>query len=516
VNPAPLCSIVIPVHNRAALTAQCIDTILADPPGAPLAIIVSDDASTDATAEVLRRYEEPVRTVRSERNGGFATACNAGAEAARGTLLVFLNNDTVPMRGWLDALVAEAEQHGDAAVIGAKLLFPNDTVQHAGVVICLDRNPRHLYAGFPADHPAVNKSRRFQAVTAACMMVRRAAFEAAGGFDDGYRNSLEDVDLCLRIAAVGHAVRLCHTSVLYHLESASRGRRSQEIEHSRRLFARRWRDKVEPDDLSYYLEDGLISFGYRDSYPLTMEVSPLLAVMRDRERAGGRMIELQAAQVGSLLRETVRLTSHVAELELETSLSNGGGPGIAPGSEPKPERRAPDGARITPEIVEALSKDVSLIELAILDFQSRVAAAVRGRKLRWRETKPFSPGGGLAYRSLKAGLQQAVVEHIPHGATVLVISRGDEELLELGDRKAWHFPRDEDGGYTGYHPKDSNDAIERLEALRDAGAQWLVIPEPSLWWMKHYRKFARRLRDRYELISDDDAGKIFRLDVRAS
>src|SRR6185295_9859186 len=131
---------------------------------------------------------EAVRTLRRDHNGGFAVACNDGAAAARGELLVFLNNDTEPRPGWLDALVEHADAHAEAAAVGAKLLFPDDTVQHAGVVICQDGRPRHLYAGFPADHPAVEKPRAFQAVTAACMLVRRDAFDRAGGFDQDFRN----------------------------------------------------------------------------------------------------------------------------------------------------------------------------------------------------------------------------------------------------------------------------------------------------------------------------------------
>ena len=70
---------------------------------------------------------------------------------------MFLNNDTIPLRGWLDALVEDADGNPDTAVVGAKLLFPNDTVQHAGVVVCQDGNPRHLYAGFP---PIIRPSAR--------------------------------------------------------------------------------------------------------------------------------------------------------------------------------------------------------------------------------------------------------------------------------------------------------------------------------------------------------------------
>src|SRR6185436_7435266 len=115
----------------------------------------------------------------------------------------------------------------------------NDTVQHAGVVIDPERNPRHIYTGFPADDPAVNKSRRFQAVTFACALVRRDIFEEAGMLDTAFRNDLEDVDFCLRLGEAGHEVHYCHESVLYHLESVSRGKRSDETEQNIRLFRSR-------------------------------------------------------------------------------------------------------------------------------------------------------------------------------------------------------------------------------------------------------------------------------------
>jgi GT2 family glycosyltransferase len=503
------CSVVIPVHDQAALTAQCLDAILAEPPAASFELVVVDDASADSTPEVLKRYGAPVRTIRRDENAGFATACNDGAAAAGGELLVFLNNDTKPLAGWLDALVEEADGHPEAAVIGAKLLFPNDTVQHAGVVVCQDGKPRHLYAGFPADHPAVNKSRPFQAVTAACMLVRRKPFEQAGGFDAGYLNSLEDADLCLRLRERGHGVRLCHRSVLYHLESVSRGRRSQEIARSRELFESRWGDRVERDDVRYYLEDGLLSFAYRDTYPLGVEVSPLLAVPPTDGGQAGRMIELQAARLAALMRETVRLTSRIAELELETTLAAGPeANGNAPSSD-----APPDAGVLTRQTVEALAQEMARIEHEILSYQSRVAAAVRGQADRWRVSEPLSPGDALTYRRVKAHLQEQIEEHVPAGATVLVVSRGDGELLELGARRAWHFPRDRDGNYTGYHPEGSADAIERLERLRTGGAGWLAIPETSLWWMEHYRDWAEHLRRHYDLVAEGSGGGLlFRLE----
>ena len=173
--PQPRCSVVIPVHNKAALTRQCLDSILDNQPEVPFEIVVVDDASTDFTQALLLDYGKAVRVVRLDKNAGFATACNAGSATGNSDYLLFLNNDTIVQPGWLDTLVAYADEHPEAKIVGSKLLFPDGTIQHAGVAFDLSGDPLHIYAGFPADHPAVNKSRRFQAVTAACLLIDRDA-----------------------------------------------------------------------------------------------------------------------------------------------------------------------------------------------------------------------------------------------------------------------------------------------------------------------------------------------------
>src|SRR5947209_15164523 len=103
---APRCSIVIPVHNKAALTKQCLESIFAEPPNVPFEVVVVVDASTDSTPELLSGYGEAVRVLRLPKSAGFGTACNTGAETSRTEYIVFLNNDTVATEGWLDALVS--------------------------------------------------------------------------------------------------------------------------------------------------------------------------------------------------------------------------------------------------------------------------------------------------------------------------------------------------------------------------------------------------------------------------
>ena len=307
-SAARTCSVVIPVYNHAGLTRHCVDALLAEPPRTvEREIIVVDDASSDSTADVLAGYDDRVSVVTHRENSGFAKTCNDGAAAASGEFLVFLNNDTAPREGWLDALIAFAEATPAAAVVGSKLLYANGTIQHAGIVITQERFPRHIYGGFPAEHAAVNKSRRYQCVTAAATLFRADVFHAAGGFDPAFMNAYEDVDLCLRLGRAGHEVHYCHESVVYHLETATRDFSKYQQNHE--LYLERWRDDIEPDDLGYYIEDGLLELTYWDQFPIQLTVSPLLALVRTPADDGSaaELATSRARQVFELLRENAHL-----------------------------------------------------------------------------------------------------------------------------------------------------------------------------------------------------------------
>ncbi|MBS1879734.1 MAG: glycosyltransferase family 2 protein [Actinobacteria bacterium] len=467
-------SVIVPVHGHAALTRRCLDAVLPLLPPDCEAIVV-DDASPDSTPALLRAYGERIRVVTLAANEGFAAACNAGAEAARGEALVFLNNDTEPRPGWLEALLGHAARRPRADVVGAKLVFPTGTVQHAGVVFGQDGYPHHLYAGLPEDAPEVNRSRPLQAVTGACMLVRGEAFAALGGFDRGYLNSLEDVDLCLRAGARGGEVHYCHEAVVVHLESASRGR-GERFERSVARYRERWRASVRRDDLAIYLEDGLLDVEYAASYPLRLSVSPRLGVVDDgRGEEREQLLETYARQVSDLLAEVMRLTA------------------IAGTGAATPEVAA------TPAQLSPHSGDNCAGSAAVVDHRGLLAEASRleeeARAL--QERFIAAPTAVLGYRRLVERVRAAVEETVPLGADVLVVSRGDRELVALGDRPAGHFPQDPAGRYLGHHPRDSADAIAQLERLRESGAGYLVLPETAYWWLDHYEGFAAHLRERY-------------------
>jgi GT2 family glycosyltransferase len=465
-------SIVVPVFGRAELTRACLDTVLSGLPD-DCEVVVVDDASADSTPRLLEGYGEAIRVVSRTENDGFAAACNDGAAAARGELLLFLNNDTQPRSGWLRELRGYAAGHPQAAVVGARLLYPGDVVQHAGVAFGQDGYPHHLYAGFPADHPAVCHPRRLQAVTAACMLVRRQAFEGAGGFDCGFRNSLEDVDLCLRIGAAGGEVHYCPDAVLVHLESASRGRRDP-FAQSVDLYRRRWRGRVRPDDLDAYVADGLIEVEYAESYPIRIGVDPLLAIVgRDREEEIERLLEGYARQSSDLLQEVVRLSA----VTVGADNSDGGA-------------SADPVAGVDGLDYEAFLSRLRRVEAEVRELQEEAAVA-----------SGVEPGDRLGYAHLVEAVREAVEARVPSRASVLVVSRGDRELVRLNGRRVAHFPQGDDGGYAGHHPADSAEAIASLERLREAGAEYLVFPPTALWWLEHYAEFAAHLDGLYARVS---------------
>jgi GT2 family glycosyltransferase len=343
-SAATRASVVVPVHGRAGLTERCLRLLLVDLPDDCETIVV-DDASTDETPELLAGFGAAIRILRLDQNAGYAAACNAGAAIASGEHLIFLNNDTEPRPGWLEALLGHAAAHPVASVVGAKLLYPSGAVQHAGIAIGQDGYPHNLYAGFPATHPAASRPRRLQAVTGACMLVSHPAFERVGGFDEGFFNAMEDVDLCLRIGEAGGEVHYCPQAEVVHLESATRGEGG--FEPSVALYRERWRERVRRDDLAIYAEDGLIEVEYPSAYPLRISVSPQLASV---ERVGRHEDELepllraQGRRNADLLHELARLGAELADRGVEVELPRLEYDGAVASIREQVERSVPEGA----------------------------------------------------------------------------------------------------------------------------------------------------------------------------
>ena len=253
-RPACDVSVVVPVFDKIEYTEQCLRSLAANTGDAPSwEVIVVDNGSSDGTPETLARIaaEEPrLRVWRNETNLGFARACNQGARLARGRIVLFLNNDTEVHRGWLAPLVEELDAHPETGIVGARLLYADGTIQHAGVAIGRDQIPFHVHCRKAADDPLVLERRTFPIVTGACLAARTDEFLRRGLFDEVFVNGHEDIDLCLRFGRAGRAVVYRPDSVVTHHEMVSDGRLNHRERNLMRTTAR-WRDALVQDDFRY-------------------------------------------------------------------------------------------------------------------------------------------------------------------------------------------------------------------------------------------------------------------------
>jgi GT2 family glycosyltransferase len=226
---APLVSIIVPTRNAHSLVRQCIDSIHAKTTYRNFEILLVNNGSDDV--ESLSYFEQlhahgVVRLLDDPGAFNFSRINNDAARAARGEVLVFLNNDIeVITPDWLSELVSHALRPGVGAV-GAKLWYPNDTIQHAGLILVAGL-AGHAHLGRPrGDHGYFSRASLTQAyiaVTGACLCIQKKTFDACGGFDESLAVAFNDVDLCLRLYDRGYRNIFTPFAELYHHESATRG-----------------------------------------------------------------------------------------------------------------------------------------------------------------------------------------------------------------------------------------------------------------------------------------------------
>jgi GT2 family glycosyltransferase len=264
-TPAPRASIIIVTYGQRALTEECLRSLeacLGEGLGREWELVLVDNNSPDDTPALLRSWADRATVRLLDHNRNFSGGCNLGAAEARGEVLIFLNNDTKVTPGALETLAQQALEPG-VAVAGCRLLFPDGTLQHAGVAFfygqALDgaSMPRHVFHRQDGELAAARASYEMDCVTAACMAVRANTFRAIGGFDERYRNGLEDVDLCLRIRLAGERIVYRGDAMVWHYEGASRGQgkqlwatpaRAEAMRHNDELFVDRWASQLGQDD----------------------------------------------------------------------------------------------------------------------------------------------------------------------------------------------------------------------------------------------------------------------------
>ena len=218
-------SVVIPVFNKVEFTFQCLRSLLREVNSDDTEVIVVNNASTDETREVLSHFGGLVRVIENEINRGFVDACNQGAGIARGRFLVFLNNDTVVLPGWLAALVETAERDPRAGAVGSLFLYPDGRVQEAGAILWSNGEAFHYGWGRSPEDRRFTFAREVDYCSGASLLVRRELFERLGGFDRRYAPAYyEDADLCMGVRSLGYRVVYQPLSRLIHYEGATAGR----------------------------------------------------------------------------------------------------------------------------------------------------------------------------------------------------------------------------------------------------------------------------------------------------
>jgi GT2 family glycosyltransferase len=227
----PLVSVIVPTRDRVELLAACLDGLLQKTNYRPFEVLVVDNGSSEPrTLHYLAQIAEhpDVRVLRHDRAYNFSAINNLAAREARGSFLCLLNNDTeVVEPDWLNELMRYAVRP-EVGAVGAKLLYDDGSIQHAGVVVGLGDAAGHAHRFTPAEEPGYFRqphvAQFVTAVTAACLVVDRAKFDAVGGLDEeGLAIAFNDVDLCLKLQTAGLRNVYVPHAVLLHHESKSRG-----------------------------------------------------------------------------------------------------------------------------------------------------------------------------------------------------------------------------------------------------------------------------------------------------
>jgi GT2 family glycosyltransferase len=278
-------SVIIPTRDQSQYLDRCLESLFAKTSYKDLEIIIVDNGSREkATEDVLRRWtrrDTRIRVLPYDVPFNYSKINNYAVAQSTGNYLLLLNNDTEALSdGWIEAMVEQAQRPSIGAV-GAILLYPDNTIQHAGVVIGMLGLAGHAHKNFPADHPGyvglLRAVHNYSAVTGACLMTRRSVFDEVGGLDEKLAIAFNDVDLCLKMCEAGYRNVLLPHVRLYHYESKSRGTEDTPEKLARfkreiNLMRLRWRTYIEHDPC------------YNPNLTLTTEAFGLRTIAEDQFR----------------------------------------------------------------------------------------------------------------------------------------------------------------------------------------------------------------------------------------
>lgn len=263
IKGTPLVSILIPNKDHRRDLQKCVDSIKNGSSYSNWEIIVIENNSTEkATFEFYSELEQDnrIRVVQWEEKFNYSAINNFGAHYAKGEYLLLLNNDIeVITPDWLEQMLMFS-QRKDVGAVGSMLYYPDDTVQHAGVILGLGGVAGHAHKHFPCgDYGYMYRmaiAQNYSAVTGACLMLRREVWEQVGGLDEHFKVAFNDVDLCMRIRQAGYLIVWTPFAELYHYESKSRGledtpQKQKRFEGESRRFQERWAKELAAGDPYY-------------------------------------------------------------------------------------------------------------------------------------------------------------------------------------------------------------------------------------------------------------------------
>jgi glycosyltransferase involved in cell wall biosynthesis len=255
IKDTPLVSIIILNKNNVSMLRRCIESVEKKTSYNNYEIILIDHSSTDPdTIEYIKTLKHKVITYEGKFN--FSRMNNIGAKESNGQYFIFLNNDTEVIEpSWIEAMLEHCQRE-EIGAVGAKLLYPDKSIQHAGIIVGFNDHA-HNWGELPKDSPGyfafANVIRNCSAVTAACIMIRKDVYENISGYDENMPHSWQDVDICLRILDLGKRIVYTPYALLYHITSATRGKIdiSVEEQESKALFRKKHAKFIEGGDPYY-------------------------------------------------------------------------------------------------------------------------------------------------------------------------------------------------------------------------------------------------------------------------
>ena len=264
-------SIIIPNKDQKEILERCIESIIQKTDYKNYEIIIVENNST--TNEIFEYYKtieqrENIRVVIWKDKFNYSAINNFGVRYANGEYLLFLNNDIEVIReNWLSEMLANV-QRKEVGIVGAKLLYPDNMVQHAGVIIGMGGIAGHPLSRHPADDCGYFArgiiQQNLNAVTAACMLTKKEVYEKVNGFEEKLAVAFNDIDLCLKVRKAGYLIVYDSEALLYHHESISRGKEDtleklNRFEGEVDYMAKKWKDVLEKGDEYYNPNLSLLS-----------------------------------------------------------------------------------------------------------------------------------------------------------------------------------------------------------------------------------------------------------------